>query len=105
MTKTEFEDKSWQKYGMTVTVYADNTPFLTEKEIEEDNLFDMFVPLDLLYKWCEQTGIEHPAQWLFNESTADGFDGLYDFCVANGYTPERFQKGNYVQITDVNKTF
>ena len=76
-----------------VTVYCDSTPLFSPEEIEWDNLCDLIFPKKLVRdfyrdKW-EGGNIDVDFdEWLDNY-TADDTDGLYAYCVRNGFTAQR----------------
>ena len=95
---TEIPGEALVQVGM----YADQTGLFNEDEIMYDNWVDVLIPARLVKKWYEENNLaedtaselEIPAsectwrKWLNEVSYGDDTDGLYDFCIANGYTPD-----------------
>ena len=93
-----------------VTIYKNTTGQYTDDEID-DNIVEIPVPKDLILQWFTETwnydkidftdpdvvwfGLtkdtvkEDLKIWLYEESTADDADGLYDWLVAHNYCWKR----------------
>ena len=85
-----------------VTIYADQTGWYTEDELNWSNMVDIKVPADLCFQWYE----EHPDlakegaenldksvcgfyEWLMKYADCNMTDGLFDWLVNHGYTPNK----------------
>lgn len=81
---------------LTVTIYVDTVTDYTEEMRNDlfpyDNMINLQFPRSIVEAWynrCpEDFDGENFDDWLFNESTADDTDGLYDFAVEHGFTPD-----------------
>lgn len=101
---------------VSVGMYADTTGLLSDDEMLYDNWVDVLVPVRLVKKWYEENNLaedtanelEIPVsectweKWLNEVSWGEDTDGLYDFCIANGYTPDinMIDDENYVFYRD-----
>lgn len=88
-----------------MTVFCDSTELFTEDECNVDNLAYINFPRNIVQKYFDELciggrldGLQingHDItfeEWL-EEYTADDTDDLYDFAIAEGYHPKRFDKG------------
>lgn len=58
-----------------------------------DNMMELMFPRSIVEAWyseriCTDDDGENFDDWFYNESTADGTDGLYDFAVEHGFKPD-----------------
>ena len=89
---------------ITMTIYCDTTGLFTEEECNQENLCEMDFPEKLVRGWYESRKEEFDAdidvEWSIGKKehtfenwldsyTADGTDGLYDFCAARGFVGKR----------------
>lgn len=89
---------------LTVTMYCDQTPLYSEREIEEENLCDLDFPEEIVRAWYaehEEDCIAEQRQelgkytepsfesWFYDVCTADAFDGFYEFAAERGYEAQR----------------
>lgn len=94
---------------LEVTIYtATVTPYFTKYEMDYDEvgepLMELMFPRSIVEAWYNQCPEEFVGKdfddWFFNESTADDTDGLYDFAVEHGFTPDIPKPCKYqVQLT------
>lgn len=87
---------------MKIGMYADQTGLFSNRELNEDNWEVFEIPEWILQKWYDDHNlatetaeeldipIEEASlkKWVNEVSFGEDTDGLYQFCVTNGYTPE-----------------
>lgn len=85
-----------------VGMYADQTRQFTEEELYVDNWVEVKIPEWIVRKWYEKENLAEETayelnidikdatfeRWLNEVSYGDDTDGLYEFAVANGFTPK-----------------
>lgn len=76
--------------GVNVGMYASETGFFTEEELDQDNTYSAEVPFDLWQEWCailakEEGRTIDPIDFFENEYTCDDTTGFFDFCEEKGY--------------------
>lgn len=98
---------------LEVTIYKSTvTPYMSMYGMDfddpffdtPDNMMEVEFPRSIVEAWynrCpEGFDGEDFDDWFFNESTADDTDGLYDFAVEHGFTPDIPKPRKYeVQLT------
>lgn len=86
-----------------ITIYADNTGWYTEDELNWSNMVDIKVPRELMLQWYEEnpeleanaikelklTGSCGFYRWLMEVSECNMTDGLFAWLVDHGYTPNK----------------
>lgn len=96
-----------------VTIYKSSvTPYTTAYDMDyddpffdtPDNLMELAFPRSIVEAWYnmdpDSFNGEDFDDWINNESTADDTDGLYDFAVEHGFTPDIPKPRKYeVQLT------
>ena len=98
---------------LEVTVYKSSvTPYTTKYDMDyddpffdtPDNMIEIEFPRSIVEAWYNLDPDSFSGKdfddWFFNESTADDTDGLYDFAVEHGFTPDIPKPHKYeVQLT------
>ena len=96
----ENEEPTADKDMITVLIYKDSTGWYDDKYFEDashDNLIELDFPVQIVKKWFDKSGPFHYYEydaydfwdWYKNCYDADDTDGLFDFAVENGFTPEK----------------
>ena len=98
-----------------IGIYADQTGLFSESELNRDNWCEIYIPENILRKWYETNDLAKGTaeelripmeeatleRWVNEVSSGDDTDGLYDFCITNGYTPKLTYDGpSYVFYRD-----
>lgn len=98
-----------------IGIYADQTGLFSESELADDNWTEIEVPEEIACKWYEVNGLAKVTadelkipieeatfeKWLNEVSWGGDTDGIYDFSIANGYTPKLVCDGlSYVFYRD-----
>lgn len=86
---------------LEVTIYKSSvTPYMSKYDMDfddpffdtPDNMMEIEFPRSIVEAWYNECPEEFKGEdfddWFFNESTADDTEGLYDFAVDRGFTPD-----------------
>lgn len=83
-----------------VTIYADTITLYSERMWNDlfldENMIELYFPRSIVEEWYVHSGLDKYEgkdwknfdDWFYNESTCDGTDGLFNYAMSKGFTPE-----------------